>query len=212
VPSFAEVNRIGSAAVLRDLIRHDDLPDDQRWWSAVLSVGQSGLLGAESGRPDAEDWASVLVEALDIAARRPAFGLAGTVHRRMMACSAAMRYFGERPGDPARDPELVLRHLTTAIGGTAETYPDRYRDVLARTQAEHDRARAQGGDMPATASGRAWLDSTRSALSQMRAEVAPRLAEGPGRDEAAAWCAALPRIEAIREAAKASRPAPPVPS
>jgi hypothetical protein len=212
VPSFAEVNRIGSPAVLRELIRRDDLPDDQRWWSAVISVGQTGLLGAESGRPDAEEWASVLVEALDVAAQRPAFGLVGTVHRRMMACIAAMRYFGERAGDPARDPELVHRHITTANGGTPEAYLDRYREVLARTLVEFDRARAGGGDMREVSRARSWLDSTLMALGQMCDELAPRVTDGPLRDEAVAWCAVLPQIDAVREAAKASRQTPPVPS
>lgn len=62
VPTFAEVHQILSAATMRDLIRRDDLPDDPHWWLAVISVGQSALLGAESGRADAEEWASVLAE------------------------------------------------------------------------------------------------------------------------------------------------------
>ena len=205
VPSFAEVGRIGSAAVLRDLIGRDDLPDDQQWWSAVISVGQAGLLGAEVGRPDAEEWASVLVAALDAAARRPAFGLVGSLHRRMMACNAAMHYFGERAGDPARDPELVFRHLVTSIGGTAEAYPERYREILARALAEHDRVRAGSGDRRAVSSARAWLDNTRIALGLLCEDLAPRLSEGPVRVEAAAWCTALRQVDAIREAAKASR-------
>jgi len=202
VPSFAEVNRIGSPATLRDLIRRVDLPDDQQWWSAVISVGQSGLTGAESGRPDAEQWATVLVEALDAAAQRPAFGLVSTVHRRMMACTAAMQYFGERAGDPARDPELVLRHLTTSLGGTTEAYLDRYRETLTRTLAEHDRVRAGDGDNRVVSSGRTWLDNTRTALVRMCEDLVPRLPEGSAREEAATWCAALPGIDAIREAAK----------
>jgi len=59
---------------------------------------------------------------------------------------------------------------------------------------------------------RARLDSTLMALGQMCDELAPRLTEGPARDEAAAWCAVVPRTDAVREAAKASRQAPPVPS
>jgi hypothetical protein len=210
VPSFAEVNRIASPAAMRNLIRRDDLPGDQQWWSAVISVGQSGLLGAESGQPDAEEWASVVVEALDAAAQRPEFGIVGAVHRRVMVCNAAMHYFGERAGVPARDPELVFQHLTTALGGTAEAYLERYQEVLARALAEFDRARSGGGDMRTVSSARAWLDNTRTALIQMCAEVTPRLPEGSIRDEAVAWCAALPRIDSIREAAAASRPDPPV--
>jgi hypothetical protein len=202
VPTFAEVNRIGSPATMRELLRRDDLPGDQQWWSAVISVSQSGLLGAESGRPDAEEWASVLVEALDAAAQRPVLGLAGTAHRRMMACIAAMQYFGERAGDPARDPELVFRHLAASLDGTADAYLERYRETLNLALAEHGRVRAGDGDMRAMTSARSWLDSTRAALAQMCEGLVPRLAEGPVRAEAATWCAALPQIADIREAAK----------
>jgi hypothetical protein len=226
VPTFAEVNRIGSAATMRDLIRRDDLPEDPRWWLAVISVGQAGLLGAESGQVDAEDWAAVLVASLDAAARRPAVGVAETVHRRMMACVAAMHYFGERAGDPVRDPELVFRHFAASLGGAPEAYLERYRETLAAALAEHRRLLAgQGGSRRAVNTARAWLDSTRAALTQMCHELAPRLAETPQavgetppqrdetvrggeavaerqRGEVARWCAASAEIEQIRAAAK----------
>jgi hypothetical protein len=128
-----------------------------------------------------------------------------------MVCNAAMHYFGERAGDPARDPELVFRHLTTTIGGTAETYLQRYQDILTRALAEFDRVRSDGsGDMRMVSSARAWLNSTTMALARMCVDVSPRLPEGSIRDEAAAWCAVLPRIDAVRRAAAASRSAPPV--
>ncbi|GAA0545438.1 hypothetical protein GCM10010172_28860 [Paractinoplanes ferrugineus] len=199
VPSFAEVNRIGSAAVMRDLVRRADLPDDSQWWSAVISVGQAGLAGAESGEFDAEEWASVLVESLDAAARRPSVGLNGTVLRRTMACAAAMHYFGERAGDPVRDPELVFGHLAESLGGHPQAYLDRYRETLTWALTEFQRVRAGAGDRPRLASARAWLDSTRAALVTMCAEVRPRL---PAEHAATDWCAALPRIETIREAAR----------
>jgi len=203
VPTFAEVNRIGSAATMRDLIRRDDLPEDPRWWLAVISAGQAGLLGAESGEVDAAEWAPVLVESLDAACRRPAVGVAGTVHRRMMACLAAMHYFGERAGDPARDPERVFRHFAGSLGGSPEAYLERYRETLTAALAGHRRIRAgEGGDPRAVSAARAWLDSTRAALTQMCQELAPRLGRTPPGEEAARWCAALAGTEEIRAAAK----------
>lgn len=199
VPSFAEVNRIGSAAAMRELVRRADLPDDSRWWSAVISVGQAGLAGAEVGEFDAQEWASVLVESLDAAARRPAVGLTGTVYRRVIACVAAMHYFGERAGDPVRDPELVFRHLAESLGGSPEAYLDRYGETLTRTLAEYERVRAGGGDARTAVAGRSWLDYTRAAIVAMCEDLAPRL---PAGHPVAGWCAVLPRIAALREAAR----------
>ena len=145
------------------------------------------------------------METLDVAAQRPVLGISGTVLRRMMACNAAMHYFGERSGGPVRHPALVLRHLVTTLGGTTEAYLERYRATLARALAEFDRARSGDGDMRMVSAARSWMDNSRMALSLMCREVAPRLPEGPTRDEAAAWCAVVPRIDAIREAAAASQ-------
>lgn len=220
VPTFDDVNRILSAATMRDLIRRDDLPDDPCWWLAVISVGQAGLVGAESGRPDAEEWASVLVESLDTAASR-ALGTGETIHRRMIACVAAMNYFGERTGDSVRDPELVFRHLTAALGGSPDVYLERYRRTLARALADHKRVWAgDGGDRRAVTAARSWMDGTRAALVQMCRDVATRLVEAPRenepgrtettpgailRDEVSRWCAVLPQIEAVRSAARAAQ-------
>lgn len=215
VPTFGEVHRIESAAEMRDLIRRGDLPDDPHWWSAVISVGQSALVGAESGRVDADEWASVLVESLDVAALRT-LGVGETVFRRMIACIAAMHYFGECTGDPVRDPELVFRHFTASLGGSPEVYFQRYRDTFASALRENKRVRAgEGGDLRAVSAARSWLDGTRGALTQMCRELASRLAEEPRagglertgeepgvslRDEAALWCALLPQIEGVRSA------------
>lgn len=220
MPTFNEVNRIESAAKMRDLIRRGDLPDDPHWWSAVISVGQSALVGAESGRVDAEEWASVLVESLDVAAWR-ALGVGETVYRRMIACIAAMHYFGECTGDPVRDPELVFRHFTATLGGSPEVYLRRYRATLASALRENKRVRAgEGGDLRAVSAARSWLDGTRAALTQMCRELVSRLADEPRaggpertgdepgvslREEAALWCALLPQIEGVRSAARVAQ-------
>ncbi|AEV85251.1 hypothetical protein ACWT_4231 [Actinoplanes sp. SE50] len=204
VPSFAEVNRIRSAATMRDLIRRDDLPDDPQWWLAVISVGQAALLGAESGQPGARAWAPVLVESLDAAERRPALGVAETVHRRLAACLAAIHYFGTRTGDPVRDPKLVLDHLEAALGGTPEAYLARYRETLATALAEHRRIGAgRGGDRRAVSSARAWLTGTRAALVQMCRELAPLLSgTDAAPDVTVGWQAAVTAIEQIRREAQ----------
>jgi hypothetical protein len=198
VPSFSEVSRIGSAAAMRDLIRRTDLPGDAQWWAAVIAVGQAGLASAESGEFDAQEWASVLVESLDAAARRPAIGLSGTLHRRVMACAAAMHYFGERAGDPVRDPELVFRHFAESLG-SPEAYLGRYREILTDALREAERARAGDGDWRSAFAATNWLDSTRAALLGMCEDVRPRL---PAEHAATEWCALLPRIELLRDAAK----------
>ncbi|MEU1745857.1 hypothetical protein [Micromonospora arida] len=172
----------------------------------------------------------MLVESLDTAAVR-ALGVGETIHRRMIACVAAIHYFGERAGDPVRDPELVFRHLAAALDGSPEIYFERYRSTLAGRLADYDRFRAgAGGDMRRVAAARSWMDGSRAALVQMCREVAVRLVEAPPegapgrahqspdapgradkgvslRDEASRWCAVLPQIEAVRSAAKAARAA-----
>jgi len=210
VPTFAEVNRITSAAAMREVIRRDDLPDDPRWWLAVISVGQAGLLGAESGLPGAEDWAPVLVESLDAAARRPALGVAETAHRRLAACLAAIHYFGARAGDPVRAPRLVFRHLVASLGGSPEAYLAHYRETLTAALAEHRRiAAGEGGNRRAVSGARAWLDGTRAALTQMCQELAPLLTEDDAAgEEAARWCAAAAAIERIRQDARENADAP----
>src|SRR6266566_3928653 len=105
---------------MRNLLRRADLPASPSWWMAVISVCNSGMIGAESGAIDAEGWANLLVETLDAAAHRGILGKEEIVQRRIIACAAALRYFGVKEGDAIRDPDLAFLRLVEQLGGSLD--------------------------------------------------------------------------------------------
>ncbi|MFF3662018.1 hypothetical protein [Streptomyces olivochromogenes] len=92
---------------MAELLQRGDLPvRDPAWWNVIVSVCTSGLLRAEMGAVEAEQWAGLLVRALDEATRNGSLSREETLHRRMIACAAALQYFGVRKGDQtARERE-----------------------------------------------------------------------------------------------------------
>ena len=77
------------ASQMRELLRQRTLPSDATWWTVVISVCNSGMIGAEAGLADAEEWAEVLVEALDTSVRTGGLPQEEVLHRRVIACAAA---------------------------------------------------------------------------------------------------------------------------
>jgi hypothetical protein len=168
------------AGEMADLLLRGDLPSDRpTWWDVVISVCNSGLLSAEVGAVDAEQWAELLVRALDRARELGSLGKEEVLHRRMIACAAAVRYFGARAGDPARDPELIFAWLLGELGSSPEVLLRDYQRMAQpskEVQADRDLYR----DIR-------WLASIRMALESL-CDVVVYMPDGPRRAEAVKWC------------------------
>jgi hypothetical protein len=147
------------------------------------------MLGAGSGSDDAEEWADLLIRALDKARALGALGQEETIHRRIVASVAAMQYFGVKGGDGARDPELVFSWLTEELGGSREALLDKCRMIASPA--------------PETIIGKEyyskikWLQSVRTALQSL-CEMAEYMEDGPARNEAKLWCEITPLIPSAR--------------
>lgn len=172
---------------MAELLKRHDLPaGDAEWWMVVVSVCNSGLLSAEAGAADAEQWAGLLVQALDEAAKLGALTQEETLHRRMIACAAALQYFGIRRGDPVRDPEAGFVWLRDRLGGSS----DEFVEELVGIQSAYARGTLTG---PPLRRGMKRLSSVRMALEAL-ARVLPYMADGPQKQDAEAWCALLDQI------------------
>ncbi|MFF0034742.1 hypothetical protein ACFYRG_00775 [Streptomyces mirabilis] len=187
LPAAEEIGRLQSAVDMAELLRRDDLPEgDPGWWTLVVSVCNSGLMSAETGAVDAEQWAGLLVRALDEATRNGSLSREETLHRRMIACAAALQYFGVRKGDQVRDPEMVFTWLLGELGNSPDRLLAELRDVAST---------ASWGSEGSGSLHRAIrrLASVRMALEAL-CDVRSHMAEGPKRSEAAEWCALVPLI------------------
>lgn len=185
-PSAAEVCRISNAATMQEVLLRDHSHANAAWWMAVISTCNSGMIGAESGEIDAENWACLLVEALDAAAGSGALGEEEVIHRRIIACAAALRYFGVKSGDSVRDPDLVFSHLVGQLGGSIDGLLSKCRDIVQRSQNRdrHD---------PGLFRELKWLSSARIALESLR-DVVGFMDDGSSRSEAVRWCKAASAI------------------
>ncbi|SOE75024.1 hypothetical protein SAMN05446589_5585 [Streptomyces sp. OV198] len=187
LPAAEGIGRIQSAVDMAELLRRDDLPEgDPGWWTLVVSVCNSGLMSAEMGAVDAEQWAGLLVCALDEATRNSSLSREETLHRRMIACAAALQYFGVRKGDQVQDPEMVFTWLLGELGNSPDRLLAELRDIASTSSRG-----SEGSGSLHRAIRR--LASVRMALEAL-CDVRSHMADGPKRSEAAKWCALVPLI------------------
>ncbi|GAA4235735.1 hypothetical protein GCM10022254_43640 [Actinomadura meridiana] len=181
LPREACVATIQEAHEMAALLGRSDLSTSSAaWWYVVISVCNTGLLGAELGAADADEWGKVLVCALDKARDLGVLGEEETVHRRMIACAASLRYFGVCEGEENRDPNLIVGHfLATQQGDSPQDVLRKCVDILRVPREIRVDASFREGIK--------YVTSVRMAL-QALGDVVEYLHPGPLREAAVRWC------------------------
>jgi hypothetical protein len=181
VPSEQYVAAIHSVHEMDDVLHRNDLPrDNAQWWHVVISACNSGMLGAEFGAIDADRWGQLLIYSLDKARGLGVLGDEEVVHRRMIACAAALKYFGVREGDEGRDPELIVgRYLAEHQDISPQEFVDQCAEILRVPHGVH-----------IDASFKKRIRRVASARMTLQAlcDVVKYLESGPLKEAAVRWC------------------------
>ncbi|MEU8797136.1 hypothetical protein [Spirillospora sp. NPDC048819] len=181
VPSEQHVAAFQAAHEMADVLHRSDLPrDNAQWWRVVISACNSGMLGAEFGTIDADRWAQLLIYSLDKARELRVLGDEEVIHRRMIACAAALRYFGIRKGDEGRDPKLIVgRFLAEHQDISPQEFVDQCVKILSIPH-----------DVPIDATFQERIRHVTSARMTLQAlcDVVEYLESGPLKEAAVRWC------------------------
>ncbi|MFI9381440.1 hypothetical protein [Kutzneria sp. NPDC052558] len=163
-----------------------DLPADG--WMVMVATCNAGMIGAESGEFDADEWADLLVRVLDKAEAVCGLTQGDVLWRRMMACAAALNYFGVREGSPARDPEKAFLWLLSELEGSREGFMRKCEDLLL--------VRLDPSSVEEIYYAAKWRSSVVSALKSL-CDIARYMGDSALKSDALEWCAMATKIPAL---------------
>ncbi|MCO5967032.1 hypothetical protein [Actinoallomurus soli] len=185
LPSTADLTGMSPAQMERVLARSDLADAPAEWWTVLLSVCNTGLLGTESGSPDGRTWGAILLTALDVARRAGALEPEQALQRRLMVQAAMLHYFGPSKQDPVLDPELMVTGFLDDIGRSRDEVREESREL------EHE-LRVRRGD-PALLPRAFRMRRVKDALGSLRL-IAGHLTDEGLRREAEEWWSLADRI------------------